>query len=303
MSTSRISWEASSKSQPTGGSPTGPTQSISSKRTSSPPRSTASSTATTWRSGPTRRWTPRSARSAPPVLRPGFRRSSTRSAAKCRCFPSSTVPASWCSPPAYTGSSRPSSPTCRSERPTWPGRRRAPAAATMDVVPESGPEILTGLVERVTFHSDESGFCVLRVAVRGHRDLCTVVGTLPAVSEGEWLSATGQWTIDAKHGQQFRAEQIRTSAPDTADGIERYLASGLIRGVGPALAARLVVAFGREVFSVIEAAPKRLREVDGIGPTRQKAIAEAFRSQKVVREIMVFLHSHGVSSARAYRIF
>lgn len=173
----------------------------------------------------------------------------------------------------------------------------------MDVVPESGPEILTGLVERVTFHSDESGFCVLRVGVRGHRDLCTVVGTLPAVSEGEWLSATGQWTIDAKHGQQFRAEQIRTSAPDTADGIERYLASGLIRGVGPALAARLVVAFGKEVFSVIEAAPKRLREVDGIGPTRQKAIAVAFRSQKVVREIMVFLHSHGVSSARAYRIF
>jgi exodeoxyribonuclease V alpha subunit len=182
----------------------------------------------------------------------------------------------------------------------------------MDVVPtfsnrndhiSAGPEILTGLVERVTFHSDESGFCVLRVAVRGHRDLCTVVGTLPAVSEGEWLSATGRWTIDSKHGQQFRAEQVRTSAPDTADGIERYLASGLIRGVGPALAARLVVAFGKEVFSVIEAAPERLREVDGIGPTRQKAIAEAFRSQKVVREIMVFLHSHGVSSTRAYRIF
>jgi exodeoxyribonuclease V alpha subunit len=164
-------------------------------------------------------------------------------------------------------------------------------------------ETLTGLVERVTFHSEESGFSVLRVGVRGHRELCTVVGTLPAVLEGEWLSATGRWTIDPKHGQQFKADQVRTSAPDTAEGIERYLASGLIRGIGPALAARLVAAFGKEVFSVIEASPDRLRKVDGIGPARQKAIAEAFRAQKVVREIMVFLHSHGVSSARAYRIF
>ena len=165
------------------------------------------------------------------------------------------------------------------------------------------PESLTGLVERVTFYSEESGFCVLKVKVRGHRDLCTVVGTLPAVSAGEWLNATGQWIIDPKHGQQFKADQARTAAPDTAEGMKRYLASGLIKGIGRELSSRLVAAFGKDVFTVIENHPERLRKVDGIGPARQAFITEAFRAQKTVREIMVFLHSHGVSSARAFRIY
>jgi len=164
-------------------------------------------------------------------------------------------------------------------------------------------EAVTGQVERVTFHSDESGFCVLKVAVRGRKELCTVVGTAPAVSVGEWLSATGQWTIDPRHGAQFKADEIRTSAPDNAEGIERYLASGLIKGIGPAFAARLVEKFGKDVFAVIAEKPRRLREVEGIGPGRQRAITESFRAQKIVRDIMVFLHSHGVSSSRAYRIF
>lgn len=164
-------------------------------------------------------------------------------------------------------------------------------------------ESLTGLVERITFQSEESGFCVLQVHVRGHRDLCAVVGSCPAVSVGEWLTATGRWAIDAKFGQQFKADQIRTSAPDTADGIKRYLASGLIKGIGPELASRLVAAFHKEVLSIIEKSPERLLEVEGIGPTRQKLISVAFKAQKVVREIMVFLHSHGVSSARAFRIY
>ena len=170
------------------------------------------------------------------------------------------------------------------------------------IVGDSG-ESLTGLVERVTFHSEESGFCVVKVSVRGRKELCTVVGTVPAVSVGEWLNATGRWGVDPRHGAQFKADQIRTSAPDNADGIERYLASGLIKGIGPAFAARLVRKFGKDVFTVIAEKPARLREVAGIGAGRQRAIAESFRSQKAVREIMVFLHSHGVSSARAYRIF
>ena len=164
-------------------------------------------------------------------------------------------------------------------------------------------EGVTGQVERVTFHSDESGFSVLKVSVKGRRELCTVVGTVPAVSVGEWLSATGKWNVDPRHGPQFKADQIRTSAPDNAEGIERYLASGLIKGIGPAFAARLVRKFGKEVFTVIAEKPGRLREVPGIGRSRERAITESFRTQKVVREIMVFLHSHGVSSSRAYRIF
>ncbi|HET9793493.1 MAG TPA: ATP-dependent RecD-like DNA helicase [Thermoanaerobaculia bacterium] len=169
--------------------------------------------------------------------------------------------------------------------------------------PPAPSDGVTGQVERVTFHSDESGFCVVKVSVRGRKELCTVVGTVPAVSVGEWLSATGQWTIDPRHGPQFKADQIRTSSPENAEGIERYLASGLIRGIGPAFAARLVKKFGKDVFTVIAEKPGRLREVAGIGRSRQRAITESFRAQKVVREIMVFLHSHGVSSSRAYRIF
>jgi exodeoxyribonuclease V alpha subunit len=169
--------------------------------------------------------------------------------------------------------------------------------------PSSSSDAVTGQIERVTFHSDESGFCVVKVSVRGRKDLCTVVGTVPSVSVGEWLSATGQWTIDPRHGPQFKADQIRTSAPESAEGIERYLASGLIKGIGPAYAGRLVARFGKDVFTVIAERPARLREVEGIGRERQRAITESFRAQKVVREIMVFLHSHGVSSSRAYRIF
>jgi len=169
--------------------------------------------------------------------------------------------------------------------------------------PAGSSDAVTGQIERVTFHSGESGFCVVKVSVRGRRDLCTVVGTVPAVSVGEWLSATGRWTIDPKHGPQFKADQIRTSAPESAEGIERYLASGLIKGIGPAYAGRLVAKFGKDVFTVIAEKPARLREVEGIGRERQRAITESFRAQKAVREIMVFLHSHGVSSSRAYRIF
>lgn len=162
---------------------------------------------------------------------------------------------------------------------------------------------VTGLVERVTYHSEESGFAVLKVKVRGQRELVTVVGTLPSVSAGEWLDARGRWVIDAQHGRQLRADALRTSRPDTPEGIERYLGSGTVKGIGPHLAGRLVGAFGRDVFRVVEEEPERLREVEGIGPVRQGRIVGAWREQRVVREIMVFLHSHGVSTSRAFRIF
>jgi exodeoxyribonuclease V alpha subunit len=169
--------------------------------------------------------------------------------------------------------------------------------------PHRGAEHLSGLIERVTFHSEESGFCVLRVKTRGHRDHLTVVGTVPQVRAGEWIEAEGQWTVNRDHGPQFKAEILRTTAPATAEGIEKYLASGLIKGIGPAFSQRLVKHFGTNVLDVIESTPDRLLEVDGIGPVRYSKITTAWAEQKVVRNIMVFLHSHGVSTSRAFRIY
>ena len=164
-------------------------------------------------------------------------------------------------------------------------------------------EVLAGLVERVTFHNPESGFCVLRTKARGHRDLVTVVGHAAMVAAGEWITASGEWVNDRTHGQQFKARFLRCSAPSSTEGMEKYLASGTIRGIGPVYARKLVRAFGERVFDIIEGEPERLREVDGIGPVRVRRITEAWAEQKIVREIMVFLHSHGVGTARAVRIF
>jgi exodeoxyribonuclease V alpha subunit len=164
-------------------------------------------------------------------------------------------------------------------------------------------EVLAGSIERVTFHSAESGFCVLRIKARGHRDLITVVGHAAEISAGEWVTVSGTWVNSREHGQQFKASFLKASAPTTAEGIEKYLGSGMIRGIGPIYASKLVAVFGAAVFEVIEQAPERLREVPGIGKVRASRIAQAWADQKVVREIMVFLHSHGVGTARAVRIF
>ena len=157
-------------------------------------------------------------------------------------------------------------------------------------------EVLAGLVERVTFHNAENGFCVLRAKARGHRDMVTVVGHAAIISAGEWITASGEWINDRAHGQQFKARFLKTSAPSSIDGIEKYLGSGMIRGIGPVYAKKMVKAFGEKVFDVIEAEPDRLREVTGIGAVRAKRITDAWAEQKIVREIMVFLHSHGVGN-------
>ena len=164
-------------------------------------------------------------------------------------------------------------------------------------------EVLAGAVERVTFHGEDSGFCVLRVKARGHRELVTVVGHAAAVSAGEWITASGEWVNDRTYGPQFRSRFLKATAPTSTEGIERYLGSGMIRGIGPVYAKKLVRAFGERVFDVIESEPGRLREVGGIGPVRAERITAAWAEQKAVREIMVFLHGHGVGTARAVRIF
>jgi exodeoxyribonuclease V alpha subunit len=164
-------------------------------------------------------------------------------------------------------------------------------------------EALAGLVERVTFHNAETGFCVLRVKVRGQRDLATVVGHAALVSAGEFVSASGAWINDRTHGLQFRAAFLKATAPTTLEGIEKYLGSGMIRGIGPVYARKLVRAFGEAVFDLIEREPERLREVTGIGPKRAERIVAGWAEQKVIREIMLFLHSHGVGTSRAVRIY
>ena len=171
------------------------------------------------------------------------------------------------------------------------------------VAPRPDLDRLAGLIERVTFHNADSGFCVLRLKVRGERDLITLVGHAPAVTPGEYASASGQWVTDREHGRQFKAAFVSVAPPHTLEGIERYLGSGMVKGIGPVYAQRLATAFGTDVFDIIERTPERLREVAGIGDKRARKITTGWADQKVIREIMVFLHAHGVSTSRAVRIF
>ena len=164
-------------------------------------------------------------------------------------------------------------------------------------------EPLAGLVERVTFHSPDTGFCVLRVKVRGHRELVTVLGSAASIQPGEFIQASGRWDNHREHGLQFRTTFLKVLPPSSLDGIEKYLGSGMIKGIGPHFAKKLVNAFGEEVFDVIEHAPERLSTLDGIGPKRVERLTSGWADQKAIREIMVFLQSHGVGTSRAVRIY
>jgi exodeoxyribonuclease V alpha subunit len=178
-----------------------------------------------------------------------------------------------------------------------------PPALFPAAVSTTPAETMAGLVERVTYHNEETGFCVLRVKARGQRDLVTVVGHAASISAGEWVQTSGTWVNDRTHGQQFKATFLKVTPPTTLEGIEKYLGSGMIRGIGPVYARKLVHAFGEAVFELIEQAPERLHEVAGIGPKRTQRIIAGWADQKVIREIMLFLHTHGVGTSRAVRIF
>src|SRR5690242_3312172 len=141
-------------------------------------------------------------------------------------------------------------------------------------------ETLAGLVERVTYHNDETGFCVLRIKARGQRDLVTVVGHAASIGAGEWVQMTGSWVNDRTHGQQFKAAFLKANPPTSLEGIEKYLGSGMIRGIGPIYARKLVRAFGDAVFELIEQQPERLHEVPGIGPKRTGRIIAGWADQK-----------------------
>lgn len=165
------------------------------------------------------------------------------------------------------------------------------------------PETLTGLLERVTFFNEENGFSVLKVKVQGRREEVTVVGSLPSANPGEWVTAEGHWVREREFGLQFKADLLTSTPPTSREGIEKYLGSGLVKGIGPVYAKKLVERFGEKIFDIIENCSARLQEVDGIGPKRRGVIKAAWAEQKIIREIMVFLHSHGVSTSRAVRIY
>ncbi len=154
-------------------------------------------------------------------------------------------------------------------------------------------ESLSGLIERVTFFNEENGFGVLKVKSKGHRDLVTVVGSLPSVSPGEWLTAQGRWVQDKEFGLQFRAEMISSTAPTTKEGIEKYLGSGMVKGIGPVYAKKLVAKFGEKIFDVIENESARLEDADGIGPMRRRRIKDAWAEQKVIRNRSSPRHQSG----------
>ena len=158
-------------------------------------------------------------------------------------------------------------------------------------------EKLVGLIERVTYHNPENGFAVLRVQVPGRRDMVSVVGSVTSVTAGEHLTATGVWTVDRQHGQQFKADDIRTSHPTSVEGIERYLASGAIRSVGPQLAAKIVGIYKDRTLEILDTCPDFLLHIRGIGQKRLKRIRGSWDEQREVRKIMLFFSRSEASPA------
>ncbi|MFI0420648.1 ATP-dependent RecD-like DNA helicase [Spongiactinospora sp. 9N601] len=163
---------------------------------------------------------------------------------------------------------------------------------------------ITGVLERVTYANEETGYTIARMATeRGGDDLLTVVGPLLGAQVGESLRLRGRWTSHPRYGRQFEVWSYHTVLPATIQGIQRYLGSGLIKGIGPKMAERIVGHFGTDTLDVIEKDPARLAEVPGLGPKRTKMIAAAWEEQKIIKEVMVFLQGVGVSTSIAVRIF
>ena len=162
---------------------------------------------------------------------------------------------------------------------------------------------LQGQIERVTYTNDENGYTIAKLKVYGQRDLVTVVRNLMAPTPGEIIRMRGEWANHPKYGQQFKIIQYKSMVPASVYGIEKYLGSGLIKGIGPVMAKRIVKVFGKETLEVIEKEIEKLDEVHGIGKKRIGMIKKAWEEQKEIREVMLFLQTHGVSSGYATKIF
>lgn len=162
---------------------------------------------------------------------------------------------------------------------------------------------LQGQIERITYTNDENGYTIAKLKVYGQRELVTVVGTLMTPTPGEILKMRGEWTNHPKFGEQFKVVQYKTTIPATVYGIQKYLGSGLIKGIGPVMAKRMCQAFGKQTLDVIENDPEKLVAVEGLGKKRIQMIKTAWDEQKEIREVMLFLQSHGVGSGYATKIF
>lgn len=165
------------------------------------------------------------------------------------------------------------------------------------------PELLEGTVERITFQSEETGYTVFKLQAPRQKNLITVVGEMPAVYAGEAVRLTGLWSHHPKHGYQFQTRSCEKVLPATLQGLEKYLGSGLIKGIGPVTASRLIQAFGLEIVQVIEEQPERLLDIPKIGRKKQQLIVNSWQIHKEIQNIMVFLQGHGVSSAYAVKIY
>ena len=162
---------------------------------------------------------------------------------------------------------------------------------------------LSGQIERITYTNEENGYTIARVKVYGQRDLVTVVGYLMSPTPGEILNMQGEWINHPKFGEQFKVVEYKTTVPATVFGIQKYLGSGLIKGLGPVIAGRIVKKFGEKTLDVIENDIEKLAMVEGIGKKRIAMIQNAWDEQKEIRDVMLFLQSHGVSSGYATKIF
>ena len=164
-------------------------------------------------------------------------------------------------------------------------------------------ENVTGVLERITYYNEENGFAVLKLKIKPKAELVTVIGNVININVGEYLECHGNWVNNKTHGIQFKATQIKNITPTSIEGIEKYLGSGLIKGIGPGFAKRLIRAFNTEVFEIIENQPEKLATVEGIGDKRKEKIINSWQSQKKIREIIMFLHKYGLGTTRAVRIY
>jgi exodeoxyribonuclease V alpha subunit len=162
---------------------------------------------------------------------------------------------------------------------------------------------LEGQIDSISYTNEETGYTVIRLSSAGFRDPVTVVGNMVAPNPGETLWVKGAWSNHPRFGRQFKAESCRIKSPASIDGIKKYLGSGLIKGIGPVMAARIVAAFGEHTLDIIDGGIERLEEIEGIGPKRVEMIRKAWSDQRSIRDVMIFLHSHGVGSGYAARIF
>ena len=162
---------------------------------------------------------------------------------------------------------------------------------------------LTGELEQIVYTNPDNGYIVGRLKAQGHAEPVTIVGAMPSARSGEQLRLQGQWTSHPRFGMQFKVHSCETVLPATLQGIEKYLGSGLIKGIGPVMAERIVGRFGTATLDVIGTAPQRLGEVEGIGPSRIDMITRAWREQHGIRDLMLFLQSHDVGAGYAAKIY